>query len=355
MKNILRTLAAFALSIVVLTAGHEIVMAGGPYFHRVITQSIEFRQDESTLPAAGTVYIARDGSGELTLNVLTGQSINFAVNAVDILSLALAGLDFSGNSLDNTGFIILNDDTAPAGTEVFLVNSESGDLSLNVATSDSIHLSVNDVDIVSLDVVGLTMGGNSISGSGFISLTADTNPAGTVEYISRDNTDDMTLNVPTGGSINLSVAGTDEVLFTATAMDLTGLNISNGGTIASGAITIAAGDLALGGGDIGGFDQLQTTDATTLTPDAPGAITVTQMFHDVTAITGQTVDSIATINGGVAGDIIILTAADTDDIFFDVDGGNLRGIDRSVFEVGDMIMYLFDGSNWQELSFSDNN
>ena len=290
-KGLLRGLAAFALSIVVLTAGHEILLAGGPYFHRVITQSIEFRQDESTLPAAGTAYVARDGSGELTLNVLTGQSINLAVNAVDIANLALAGFDMLGNSIDNSGFLILNTDTEPAGTEV---------------------------------------------------------------YVNHDNSGDVSINALSGQQVIFQVAGTDEVTISATVFDFTTLNASNMGTLAVGAIT-TTGDLAMGGNDLGGLDQLQFTDATTLTPTAAGVITVTQVFHNVTAITGQTVDSIATVNGGVAGDIIIFTAADTDDIFFDVDGGNLRGTDRSVFEVGDMIMYLFDGSNWQELSFSDNN
>ena len=329
MKNILRTLGAFALSIVVLTAGHEIVMADGPYFHRVITQSIEFRQDESTLPAAGTAYIARDGSGELTINVLTGQSFNVAVNAVDVAVIDVTGFVMAGNSLSGVGFISLTADTEPAGTLAYINRDNTDDVSVNVPTGGLIALQVNAVDIVQADVTGFVMGGNSISGSGFISLTADTNPAGTVAFISRDNTDDITVNVPTGGLIQLAVNVVDEYSFSATQFDLQANEILDA-------------------------QLLNLTDGTTLTLDAPGAVTVTQTLHVITAITGQTTDSLVTINGGAAGDILILGAADTDDIFVDVDGGNISGTDRNLFEVGDRIMFVFDGSSWREISFSDN-
>ena len=330
MKHILRTLAAFALSVIVLAGAHEVVIADGPYFHRIITQSVEFRQDESTLPAAGTAYIARDGSGELTINVLTGQSVNFAVNAVDIFSLALAGIDMSGNSIDNAGFLILNADTAPAGTEVYLVRDNTNDLTLNALTSGAINLAVNSVDIVAMDVAGFTMAGNSISGSGFITLTADTNPAGTNAYISRDNTDDVTVNVPTGGLVQVAVNGTDEVGFSATQVNF------NGNELLDASI-------------------LNMTDPTTLTVSATNdTIAVTQSYHLVTAVAGQTVDSVGTITGGANGDLLILGPADTDDIFIDVDGGNIQGTDRSLFEVGDRIFLIFDGSNWNEISFADN-
>jgi len=117
---------------------------------------------------------------------------------------------------------------------------------------------------------------------------------------------------------------------------------------------IASVNLSMGGNDVGGFDQLQTTDATTLTPTNAGVITVTQMYHSITGFEAQTVDSVATINGGVAGDFLLLRAADTDDIFIDVDGGNINGTDSILDGTGDKWFAVFDGTNWTQISFANN-
>ena len=249
------------------------------------------------------------------------------------------------------------------------------------------------------------MAGFDIDNAGFLILNAATAPASTEEYIVRDNTNDMTLNVPSGGAINLAIAGTDEVTFSATQMDLTGLNIVNAGTIGSGAITptgvirgpdggttaptysfsgdtntgmfhgagaddlrFTAGGLRLTintvlaswtirvdhqGSDVDNVGRLNVIDFEALTLSGT-SITVTDTYVSVTAEAAQTLDSLATINGGEAGDLLILTAADTDDIFIDVDGGNINGTDRTLDGTGDTWFAVFDGTNWTEISFSDN-
>ena len=50
--------------------------------------------DDVTLPAATAVYIGRDNAGDLTLNALTGKTVNLAVNAVDIAQLSATALTF---------------------------------------------------------------------------------------------------------------------------------------------------------------------------------------------------------------------------------------------------------------------
>ncbi len=229
------------------------------------------------------------------------------------------------------------------GVATFESTITSGAITSTGASSFGATTFGGDIDLTGFD----------IDNAGFLIINAATAPASTEAYIVRDNTNDVTINVPSGGAINLAIAGTDEVAFTATQMDLTGLNIVNAGTIGSGSITIASGDLALGGGDITGFDVLQTTDATTLTI-VTDTITVTQMYHGVTAEAAAVLDSIATIIGGVAGDFLILNAADTDDIFIDVDGGNINGTDRILDGTGDTWFAVFDGTSWTEISFADN-
>ncbi len=201
MKQFFKTFVMVLASVAILGVAHDLLLASGPYFTRVIAQAIEFRQD-GTLPAATDGYIARDNSGDLTLNALTGQTVNVAVNAVDEVSVSATQVDFNGNEL----------------------------------------------------------------------------------------LDASLLNV------------TDE------------------------AIVVIATD----------------------------TIAVTQTFHVVRAQTGTT-DSVATITGGAAGDLLVLMAVAGDStIFLDVDGGNINGTDRSLDNLGDVIVYINDGTNFVEVSFSDN-
>ena len=144
----------------------------------------------------------------------------------------------------------------------------------------------------------------------------------------------------------LYLAGADSVALGTNGIERLLINTTN---------LIVTLDLNMSGNDIGSFDQLQTTDATTLTPgEADATITITQMYHAVTAFGSQTLDSVATINGGSAGSMLILNAADTDDIFIDVDGGNITGTDRTLNGTGDTWFGIFDGTNWTEISFADN-
>ncbi len=109
--------------------------------------------------------------------------------------------------------------------------------------------------IATPSVEDLDMGGFDIDNAGFLILNAATAPAGTEVYAVNDNTGDLTLNALTGKTINLAIAGTDEVVISATnfqpaADDGNALGVS--GTawadlfLASGAIiNFAAGDVTV--------------------------------------------------------------------------------------------------------------
>ena len=49
---------------------------------------------EATLPAGTRVYVGRDNTGDLTLNVLTGKTVNLAVNGTDVARMSATALAF---------------------------------------------------------------------------------------------------------------------------------------------------------------------------------------------------------------------------------------------------------------------
>ncbi len=102
------------------------------------------------------------------------------------------------------------------------------------------------------------------------------------------------------------------------------------------------------GGDISGI--LSFFDATNLTL-ATDTVTVTQTYHTVDE-EGTAVDDLSTINGGAAGDILVLRGYDTDYLVTAKDGvGNLKlAGDFAFTSVNDTLTLLFDGTNWLEIA-----
>lgn len=83
-----------------------------------------------------------------------------------------------------------------------------------------------------------------------------------------------------------------------------------------------------------------------------GAITYNQLVCKLRG-EGNLDDTLTTINGGTAGDIIILNKAGTEDITLDHGVGNIylrNGVDRVLTEGGDKITLYYDGANWTPLA-----
>ncbi|MBL8031638.1 MAG: hypothetical protein JNK33_04930, partial [Candidatus Doudnabacteria bacterium] len=95
-------------------------------------------------------------------------------------------------------------------------------------------------------------------------------PAGTVDSIFRDNTGDLNLNVVSGKTFNVQVAGTDEYNFSATALAMNGNNITGLGTALTAAagltITATSADLAFATSGSGNV---------TLAPASTGSVQIT--------------------------------------------------------------------------------
>jgi hypothetical protein len=141
---------------------------------------------------------------------------------------------------------------------------------LNVSQNASIANTLNVQNSV-------TVGQGGIQSSGSISMQGDAMniifgnsagvaPAGTVTSLYSDNSGDITSNVLTGKTFNLSVGGVDEYNFSSTALAMNGNNITGGGSIAGTTFT-NAGALAI------------TTTASngniSLTPNGTGSVAIT--------------------------------------------------------------------------------
>lgn len=96
-------------------------------------------------------------------------------------------------------------------------------------------------------------------------------------------------------------------------------------------------------------------DVSTLTI-VSGAVTVSRSWHKLTSEDSPAADDLLTINGGVTGQTLILNSNTSGDVVTLKDGGgNLRlAGDFTLTNGQDRIMLMYDGTNWCELSRSDN-
>ena len=134
------------------TFSADVTISGGLTFGGALTISDTVTVDElildtdGTAPAGTNAYVVSDNTGDLTLNALTGKNIELAIAGTDEYSFDAAKLDFNGNAIDNAGYVILNAATAPAATEVYLANDNTGDLTLNALSTKSVHIAIAGTD-----------------------------------------------------------------------------------------------------------------------------------------------------------------------------------------------------------------
>ena len=109
----------------------------------------------------------------------------------------------------------------------------------------------------------------------------------------------------------------------------------------------------LSAGEIDGF--LCVGSETELTISG-GEITVTKSYHDVDTQAGAASDDLDTINGGNIGSFLVLRPENSARTVVLKDGtGNLYlAGDFTMDHRSDMVLLFFGGTNWIELSRSDN-
>ena len=118
--------------------------------------------------ASGDSY-AIDGT-----DVLVAATLGSGVTASSLTSLGVQAedLDMGGFDIDNAGFLILNAATAPANTEVYAVNDNTGDLTLNALSGKTVNLAIAGTDELVLSASALSVGNGAVSTSALNILTA---------------------------------------------------------------------------------------------------------------------------------------------------------------------------------------
>lgn len=155
-------------------------------------------------------------------------------------------------------------------------------------------------------------------------------------------------------------------------LQVTGATTLDAGVNVTGNIAVTAGAVVLGSGGInfnnaagtmlsGGAGNAILTDgflnyAPTSKTISGGVITATSTYTVVDTEAAGATDDLDTINGGAAGNTIIIRAAnDARTVVIKDATGNIRcPSDRSLTHTDDIWTGIYNGTNWCEQSFADN-
>ncbi len=212
---------------------------------------------EGTVPAASLAYVARDNTGDLTVNAITGKEVLLAIAGTDVVTVAGAavtiaqaltvsagGLTVTGNSTFNNnltitgsltfgGSLTINetltvdelildtDGSAPGASNAYVVSDNTGDLTVNALSGKTFNIAIAGTDELVVSASAVDFKGNDVDNLGYLELNATTNPAtGDAVWLSHDNTGDLTVNVRNGKALHIAENGTDEYNFSDTEFEL---------------------------------------------------------------------------------------------------------------------------------------
>lgn len=287
-----------------------------PTFVGALTGNASTATSAATLTTPRTINgTSFNGSANITVSASTTNTLT--------LGSGLTGTSFNGASavtatVDATALNTVSKIVSRDASGNFAAGTVTATLSGNASTATS----------AATLTTARTINGTSFNGSANITITA-ANPAALTRgtYL-------------TGTNYDGSAAAT-------WAVDATDLNTASkvvardsSGNFAAGAITA---------------NRFVTAAGSTLTI-AAGVVTVTTGYHALDTEAAAATDDLDTINGGVAGMMLILRAASSvRDVVAKKGTGNLRlASDFTLTHTDDRLTLLFDGVNWNELCRSDN-
>lgn len=297
-----------------------------PTFVGALTGNASTATSAATLTTPRTINgTSFNGSANITVSASTTNTLT--------LGSGLTGTSFNGASavtatvdataLNTVSKIVSRDASGNFAASTITATSFSGPLTGTVTG----NVTGNASTATTLQTAR-TINGVSFSGASNITVTA-ANPAALTRgtYL-------------TGANYDGSAAAT-------WAVDATDLNTASkvvardsSGNFAAGAITA---------------NRFVTAAGSTLTI-AAGVVTVTTGYHALDTEAAAATDDLDTINGGVAGMMLILRAASSvRDVVAKKGTGNLRlASDFTLTHTDDRLTLLFDGVNWNELCRADN-
>tara|TARA_R100001082_G_scaffold2385_1_gene2089 strand:+ start:1314 stop:4013 length:2700 start_codon:yes stop_codon:yes gene_type:complete len=149
--------------------------------------------------------------------------------------------------------------------------------------------------------------------------------------------------------LGTSTTGTATRLFIGDSTNMPDENPTSGGYLytESGALKFR--------GSGGAITQIGNIDTGELTI-ASGVITITGSYHTVDTESDAGTDNLDTINGGIAGNIVTLTAVNSARSVVLTESGNIKlgASTRTLDNLEDTITLVYNGSNWLEIAFADN-
>ena len=186
-----------------------------------------------------------DGStGETSINATTGAVVRIRVDTASEVTFSATAVDLNSNHLDNSGYLILDAVTAPASSEVYLVHDNTGDLTLNALSGKTVNIAVAGTDEVTISATTVDLKGNALTTTGLItggSLDIDDVLINGTTIGHTDDTDLMTVAdglLTVAGEISVTTLDIGGTNVTTTAAEI---NLIDGGT-ARGTTAIADGD-----------------------------------------------------------------------------------------------------------------
>ncbi len=263
-------------------------------------------QETTAAPTSTDVGFYRDNAGDLSANVLTGKSLNLAVNGTDEYNFSSTGLAFNSNNITGLGANL----TATAGLSIASTGANA--LNMTGGAASAWNIGANALSITSSNfnttatginstVIGATTaaagtftglttttGGVSIAanqsytGAGAVTLSSGgtntgltMNSAGTGAINMGSDTDAETITIGTGGGIKtLSIGSLNTSSVTNIQSGTAGINLQVAGIGATGAVQIGAGT---GANDTPDFLSLDSK----LSAGDPAGGTVGDMYYNV--------------------------------------------------------------------------
>ena len=226
--------------------------------------------------------------------------------------------------------------TFAEGTFSGLVTFTSGILS-----NDDITLGAGD-DLVGSATSDITWGDGSnkftVAGA-----TGNTLVAGTLT-VTGASTFNSHINL--GAGDDLVGSTTSDIAIGDSKFTVAG---DTGNTVIAGTLGVTGNAAFTGFVDLGAVSELTISG---------GAVTATSSYHTIDTQDDDATDDLTTINGGAAGDILIVTPNNSDrDVTFKDATGNLRLAGSADFAPGDntdTLMLVYSGTYWVEISRSNN-
>jgi len=352
-----------------MVGGNFLLNSTEPTLTGSLIDSINMNATTSVYVSGKYAYVAASYSDSLSIidisdptnPTLTGSLID-SINMNGAYSVYVSGkyAYVAGVFSDSLAIIDISDPTNPTLTGS-LIDSTILDGAYSVYVSGKyvyiVSIITDSLSIIDIsDPTNPTLTGSlidSINMNGAYSVYV----SGKYAYVAGDLSDSLAIidisgiDVPSAniGSLQASTLSVTENAIIENNLYSGGLNVGFTGIHSDGAIS-TFGNMIV--------HKMLNLENSNILVISGGAVTISKSFH-VVGVEGGSSDDLVTINGGSIGDILIITSETSgiDITVKDADGNiqlNGNSSDIVLDHVNDIIVFIYDGTNWLQIASSDN-